>query len=1205
MALLLRLFLVFICIVPISADAAFFHGLGTGSAPPPVTPVIASVTFSPASGFFNAGKVITIQFAFSQPVTIAGGAFPSSTATVALNSGSTTAKCPTSLAAVSTWTCTYTVGSSDNSTALALGATALTLNSSTVVGTTGGANANLTAANGVVAPGGIDVDTTAPIVTSVVGSGTGITGGNGTITTSGVPISIQITLSQPVTTTASPPTLSLNNGGTASCTSCLSGGPNAPGSYSQGMTFTYTTVTSQNTTKLALTAVNLLSGNLIADQAGNNANTAAAIPGLGGTIAINVGGPLVCTGTNYYIAANGSDSNNGTGPSTPWLTLGKINSAHFTAGNCINLRGGDTFTPANSGVCPIFSASNFTGSSSNPVFMQSTAFGGGTGQATINASGCATGGVASAGITVNGVNGLTLQNMVLFATGGGTGGSGVQAGVMIYNTSGANSDSITVQNMDISGFAFGAAPSTGAAEVFLVNDGAATTNFKVLNNSLHGRGCSLTPGANCAALDDGGVSAGESAQGGIISGNLIYNMGGSAATRTGGLIGVFNGASSITVTHNHIWNAGNNVTSCGGMGAIEAAGGAPNMVFAHNEFDHIQQFAGCDSDGLDLDADVSNNIVEYNYSHNNGGAGIYGFIGSRLYSDNCPGGCTWGGNIYRYNISENDGNWNGAPGGGGGMTFNFINGSGPLSGSPTLSVYNNTVYQAGLANPGVGSSVLAAVDFFANGNFSGLFENNLIIATNGASGLYCQTGSLSGIVLGTNDYYFPSGGFNVGQNCSFGQQSTLAGWKSASGETTALSTNPMLVSNPPFSTCASWNNGVTNSSIPTGPTPCPAGYKLNVGSPLLGTGTAIANSGGSDYYNDTVPNGIGTGYNIGADGGTGPSAVVLTNVCATGSGLVGSCPAGTVGNLAALQSYNVFLTFNLPVTVTNSSGLTLTMNSADTAAYTSGSGTTTLEFTVSAASAASSSLLRIASMNLASGTTVLNNGNAASVPPQTFVNGLVGHFASAFTGFPLVENPISQGSTWNNAGLFAGGGASGWANVQTFSNQITGVYPLANPNGGDASANLSSGTYGASQQASAIVSIVAGTPTSATCCADVDLRLNQSLIVGSVVGYEAACSVSAGFPYAIIRRHDGGPTVFTNLVSTSAVCQNGDQLSFTNVAGVLTLYQNGIIIAGPTAADTTYTSGTPGVGFYDTLGSFPNNGGTSDGIGYSTFSASQ
>src|SRR6185312_76356 len=48
--------------------------------------------------------------------------------------------------------------------------------------------------------------------------------------------------------------------------------------------------------------------------------------------------------TQYFVAANGNDANNGTSTSTPWKTIAKVNAAGLIAGDIVSFNGGDTFT---------------------------------------------------------------------------------------------------------------------------------------------------------------------------------------------------------------------------------------------------------------------------------------------------------------------------------------------------------------------------------------------------------------------------------------------------------------------------------------------------------------------------------------------------------------------------------------------------------------------------------------------------------------------------------------------------------------------------------------------------------------------------------------------------------------------------------------------------------------------------------------------
>jgi hypothetical protein len=86
--------------------------------------------------------------------------------------------------------------------------------------------------------------------------------------------------------------------------------------------------------------------------------------------------------TTYYIAANGSDSNNGTSKTTPWLHApGMPNCTAICAsnnpgpGNSYIFRGGDTWHFGNSGASPYVGSggwswsSSWNGSSGNPIYI--------------------------------------------------------------------------------------------------------------------------------------------------------------------------------------------------------------------------------------------------------------------------------------------------------------------------------------------------------------------------------------------------------------------------------------------------------------------------------------------------------------------------------------------------------------------------------------------------------------------------------------------------------------------------------------------------------------------------------------------------------------------------------------------------------------------------------------------------------------------
>src|ERR1017187_5202747 len=87
--------------------------------------------------------------------------------------------------------------------------------------------------------------------------------------------------------------------------------------------------------------------------------------------------------TTYYIAANGSDSNNGTAKTTPWLhapgmggCAGNCSSITPAAGDSFIFRGGDTWHFGNSALSPYVSGSSGTwwkwtwsGTTGSPIYI--------------------------------------------------------------------------------------------------------------------------------------------------------------------------------------------------------------------------------------------------------------------------------------------------------------------------------------------------------------------------------------------------------------------------------------------------------------------------------------------------------------------------------------------------------------------------------------------------------------------------------------------------------------------------------------------------------------------------------------------------------------------------------------------------------------------------------------------------------------------
>ena len=286
---------------------------------PTVSSLVASGTgISSGTGDLDAGKTVTLTLNLSEAVTVAGG-----TPTLTLNDGGTATYSGGSGSTALTFS--YTVAAGQNTPDLAV--TAVNLNAATVTDGAGNA-ANLSGA--VAAPAGtLQIDTTAPTVSSLVASGTGISSGTGDLD-AGKTVTLTLNLSEAVTVAGGTPTLTLNDGGTAT----YSGG-----SGSSALTFSYTVAAGQNTPDLAVTAVNL-NGATVTDGAGNAANLSGAVTAPAGTLQIDTTAPTVSS-----LVASGTGISSGTGD----LDAGKTVTLTVNLSEAVTVAGGTPTLTLNDG----------------------------------------------------------------------------------------------------------------------------------------------------------------------------------------------------------------------------------------------------------------------------------------------------------------------------------------------------------------------------------------------------------------------------------------------------------------------------------------------------------------------------------------------------------------------------------------------------------------------------------------------------------------------------------------------------------------------------------------------------------------------------------------------------------------------------------------------------------------------------------------
>jgi hypothetical protein len=204
------------------------------------------------------------------------------------------------------------------------------------------------------------------------------------------------------------------------------------------------------------------------------------------------------------------------------------------------------------------------------------------------------------------------------------------------------------------------------------------------------------------------------------------------------------------------------------------------------------------------------------------------------------------------------------------------------------------------------------------------------------------------------------------------------------------------------------------------------------------------------------------------------------------------------------------------------------------------------------------------------------------------------------TRFGHSEDPISENGNWIN------GKTTGldWSDVSSESGIATG-HQMGDVHYADATALLT-GVWGADQSAEA--EVFAAT-TYASDYPEVELRLRSSLSPHKCSGYEIAYSVAGKTEkaYVMIVRWNGPAGDFTVLnqpFGPQYAAGNGDRVKATITGSTIIACINGVEVAR--ATDSTFRSGSPGMGFnFDWAGQGKSTGkGSNTGYGFKSFSAS-
>jgi hypothetical protein len=499
-------------------------------------------------------------------------------------------------------------------------------------------------------------------------------------------------------------------------------------------------------------------------------------------------------GGTFYVSPTGNNANMGTSPNAPFKTiayaLGKVG-----PGGVIMLEGGATFTET------ITIPTGFGGQPGNPIRITS------------NPSNRAKFTIASGqnGISLYNSSNLTFENLVFVGPGAA---STTKDGVSAMTDGQARG--LIFRNIEVSGFYRG---------LFVVSWGGATGFDEVLVDSV-------------IAHDnrDAGISTYAEVVGGhrhvVVRRSLAYgNLGDPAVNRPSGdgivLGGVADSLIEHCVAHG---NGGAGTNSAGPVGIWTY--NATRVTIQYNEsYDNHAIFQ--DGDGFDLDVGVTDSVMQYNYAHDNDGAG---FILCQT------GTVPWNNNVVRYNVSVNDARkkkmgaitWC-SFGGGAGMKNSYVYGNTVLSGyAPAL----NPAMEAG----STGHRVF----------------NNIFVTSNGEPLVWVWgSGTTSGLMTFTGNMYWTTGG-----TANFEGSTSLDAWRTAKGQEKLNGANvgyyvdPQMVEWGP--SCA-MNGGTAVPGL--------APYRLGAGSPAIDAGLSpllfVSDPGSHDVWGTAIPQ--GASFDIGAE----------------------------------------------------------------------------------------------------------------------------------------------------------------------------------------------------------------------------------------------------------------------------------------------------------------------------------------------------
>ncbi len=332
---------------------------------------------------------------------------------------------------------------------------------------------------------------------------------------------------------------------------------------------------------------------------------------------------------DYYVSLLGDDSNTGSSETQPWRSINRVNAAQLLPGDSVWFQANQTFQGN-----LYLQGSRHTPCAVTPPAVTIGSYG--SGSATINAGN-------GAGFTAKNRGSVHLVNLNFVGAGASKNSS---SGIVFINTlpGSVKFADIRIHRVDVSGFKY-----SGINFVAQPTDmrWSGFRNVKITNTTSHDNG---DAGISC-------IGAWNPNQKGYA--HADFYIGNCSAYRNAGIPGkgshsgngiVLAQVDGAIIEHCRAYENGNLNDYEGGGPVGIWAWDANRVVIQFNESHHNRTGSSKDGGGFDLDGGVTNSIVQYNYSHDNDGAGYL----LAQFEDARP----FYGNVLRYNLSVNDGRRN-------------------------------------------------------------------------------------------------------------------------------------------------------------------------------------------------------------------------------------------------------------------------------------------------------------------------------------------------------------------------------------------------------------------------------------------------------------------------------------------------------------------------------------------------------------------